>query len=53
MPRATVTEETYDAAGQAPVDSTDEPFAADVRHVRRATGDRWLNVGVRPEEQTP
>ena len=46
-----MTEETYDAAGKL-VDSRTEPFQRTFI-LRRATGDRWLNVGVRPEEQTP
>jgi hypothetical protein len=46
-----VTEETYDAAGKL-VDSRTGPFERTFI-LRRATGDRWLNVGVRPEEQTP
>ena len=46
-----VTEETHDAAGTL-VDSRTVPFR-ETFILRRATGDRWLNVGVRPEEQTP
>jgi hypothetical protein len=46
-----VTEDTYDAAGKL-VDSRTEPFQRTFI-LRRATGDRWLNVGVRPQEQTP
>jgi hypothetical protein len=42
----TVTEETYDAAG-ALVSRTDTPFAQTFA-VRRALGDRWLNVGAFP-----
>ena len=41
--RGTVTEETYDASG-ALSDRTTSPFALTFA-VRRATGDRWLNVG--------
>jgi Na+-translocating ferredoxin:NAD+ oxidoreductase RnfD subunit len=44
--RGTVTEETYDAAGNLQARQT-SPFA--LRFVmRRATGDRWLNVAVLP-----
>ena len=46
-----VTVETRDAAGTL-VDTRTEPFQ-ETFILRRATGDRWLNVGVRPEEQTP
>jgi Na+-translocating ferredoxin:NAD+ oxidoreductase RnfD subunit len=46
-----VTEDTYDAAGGL-VGSRTVPFERTFI-LRRATGDRWLNVGVRPEEQTP
>jgi hypothetical protein len=42
----TVTKETYDAAGTL-LSSHDSPFAR-IFVVRRATGDRWLNVGVLP-----
>jgi Na+-translocating ferredoxin:NAD+ oxidoreductase RnfD subunit len=44
--RGTVTEETYDAAG-ALQSSDASPFALTFA-VRRATGGRWLNVGVLP-----
>jgi len=44
--RGTVTEETFDAAG-ALVDRTTAPFDQTFA-VRRATGDRWLNVAVLP-----
>jgi Na+-translocating ferredoxin:NAD+ oxidoreductase RnfD subunit len=40
----TLVEETYDANGRL-VSSTEAPFARTFA-VRRATGDRWLNVGV-------
>ena len=44
--RGTMTEETYDAAGSLVAQET-SPFA--LRFVmRRATGDRWLNVAVLP-----
>jgi Na+-translocating ferredoxin:NAD+ oxidoreductase RnfD subunit len=44
--RGTVTEETYDAAGTLQAQES-SPFA--LRFVmRRATGDRWLNVAVLP-----
>jgi len=43
-----VTEETYDAAGTL-IDTRTVPFE-ETFIVRRATGDRWLNVGVRPAE---
>ena len=46
--RGTVTEETYDAAARC-VDRTTSPFARTFA-VRRATGDRWLNVGDLPLE---
>jgi hypothetical protein len=42
----TMTEETYDAAGNL-VDSREAPFAQTFV-MRRATGDRWLNIGVLP-----
>ena len=45
----TVTEETYDASG-ALVDRQQKPFA-ETFVMRRATGDRWLNVAVLPLEQ--
>jgi Na+-translocating ferredoxin:NAD+ oxidoreductase RnfD subunit len=44
--RGTVTEETYDASGTL-LDSTESPFAQTFV-MRRATGDRWLNVAVLP-----
>jgi Na+-translocating ferredoxin:NAD+ oxidoreductase RnfD subunit len=44
--RGTVTEETYDAAGTL-LDRRTSPFALTFA-VRRATGDRWLNVAVLP-----
>jgi Na+-translocating ferredoxin:NAD+ oxidoreductase RnfD subunit len=44
--RGTMTEETYDAAGNLQ-GSVDSPFATTFV-MRRATGDRWLNVGVLP-----
>jgi len=44
--RGTVTIETYDQSGQL-VSTASEPFD-DVFAVRRATGDRWLNVAVLP-----
>ena len=44
--RGTVTEETYDAGGNL-VGSQDVPFAHTFV-MRRATGDRWLNIGVLP-----
>jgi hypothetical protein len=44
--RGTAIRETYDAAG-AVVSRTGEPFDL-VFAVRRATGARWLNVGVLP-----
>ena len=44
--RGTVTEETYDAAG-ALLDRKATPFAMTFV-VRRATGERWLNVAVLP-----
>jgi len=42
----TVTDETYDASG-ALVDRRESPFERTFV-MRRATGDRWLNVGVLP-----
>jgi Na+-translocating ferredoxin:NAD+ oxidoreductase RnfD subunit len=42
----TVTTQTYDSSG-ALVDSTSAPFAQTFA-VRRATGARWLNIGVLP-----
>ncbi len=42
----TVTQDTYDASGHL-VDRRDVPFA-NTFAMRRATGDRWLNVGVLP-----
>jgi Na+-translocating ferredoxin:NAD+ oxidoreductase RnfD subunit len=42
----TKVEETYDAAGQL-TERTEAPFEATFA-VRRATGDRWLTVGVLP-----
>jgi hypothetical protein len=47
--RGTVTEETYDAAGNL-VGSRDVPLAQTFV-MRRATGDRWLNIGVLPAGQ--
>jgi Na+-translocating ferredoxin:NAD+ oxidoreductase RnfD subunit len=44
--RGTVTEETYDASG-ALVDRRESPFEKTFV-MRRATGDRWLNVAVLP-----
>jgi Na+-translocating ferredoxin:NAD+ oxidoreductase RnfD subunit len=44
--RGTVTEETYDASGTL-LDSKESPFAQTFV-MRRATGDRWLNVAVLP-----
>jgi hypothetical protein len=44
--KGTLTEETYDGTGKL-VSSTDAPFAQTFA-VRRALGDRWLNVGVLP-----
>ncbi len=44
--RGTVTEETYDASGSL-VDRREMPFAKTFV-MRRATGNRWLNVGVLP-----
>ena len=44
--RGTVTQETYDAARNL-LDRRTSPFALTFA-VRRATGDRWLNVGVLP-----
>jgi Na+-translocating ferredoxin:NAD+ oxidoreductase RnfD subunit len=44
--RGTMTEETYDAAGNL-TESREAPFAMTFV-MRRATGDRWLNVGVLP-----
>ncbi len=46
--RGTVTEETYDAGGTL-LESHDAPFAATFV-MRRALGDRWLNVAVLPSE---
>jgi hypothetical protein len=46
--RGTLTEETYDAAGTL-LESHDTPFATTFV-MRRALGDRWLNVAVRPAE---
>ena len=43
-----MTEETYDAAGML-LESHDAPFAA-MFVMRRALGDRWLNVAVLPSE---
>jgi Na+-translocating ferredoxin:NAD+ oxidoreductase RnfD subunit len=44
--RGTLTEETYDGAGN--VTSTNDASFALTFVMRRATGDRWLNVGVLP-----
>jgi len=44
--QGTVIHETYDASGNLQ-SQTSEPFDL-VFAVRRATGDRWLNVGVLP-----
>jgi Na+-translocating ferredoxin:NAD+ oxidoreductase RnfD subunit len=44
--RGTMTEETYDAGGTLR-GSREQPFAVTFV-MRRATGDRWLNVGVLP-----
>ena len=44
--RGTVTEDTYDAAGAVQSRET-SPFALTFA-MRRATGDRWLNVAVLP-----
>jgi hypothetical protein len=44
--RGTLVEETYDAAGSR-TGQTSGPFDLTFA-VRRATGDRWLNVGVLP-----
>ena len=44
--RGTVTEETYDASG-ALLSRREAPFAQTFA-LRRALGDRWLNVGVLP-----
>ena len=41
-----MTEETYDAGGQLQ-ERTSAPFATTFV-MRRATGDRWLNVAVLP-----
>jgi hypothetical protein len=41
-----MTEETYDAAGNLQATQT-KPFALTFA-MRRALGDRWLNVGVLP-----
>jgi Na+-translocating ferredoxin:NAD+ oxidoreductase RnfD subunit len=49
--RGTVTEQTYDATGSI-VDEQTAPFA-NTFAVRRATGDRWLVVGVLPLTTTP
>ena len=46
----TMTEETYDAGGGL-VSTREAPFAKTFV-VRRATGDRWLNVGVLPADGT-
>jgi hypothetical protein len=46
----TVTTETYDADGTL-VASESEPYEQTFV-MRRATGDRWLNVGVLPAEDT-
>ena len=47
--RGTVTEETYDAAGELE-SSTTSPFAQTFA-VRQVTGARWLNVGVLPPDE--
>jgi hypothetical protein len=47
--RGTVTEETYDAAGDLE-SSTTSPFAQTFA-VRQVTGARWLNVGVLPLDE--
>jgi hypothetical protein len=44
----TMTQETYDAGGNL-VSTQEAPFAKTFA-VRRATGDRWLNVGVLPAD---
>ena len=44
--RGTMTEETYDADGTL-LSTREAPFAQTFV-VRRATGDRWLNVAVLP-----
>jgi Na+-translocating ferredoxin:NAD+ oxidoreductase RnfD subunit len=49
--RGTVTEQTYDATG-ALIDERTAPFASTFA-VRRATGDRWLVVGVLPPGTSP
>jgi hypothetical protein len=49
--RGTVTVETYDAAG-ALVSRHTSPYSLTFA-MRRATGDRWLNVAVLPEGQAP
>jgi len=46
--RGTLTEEIHDAAGNV-TSTRDAPFALTFV-MRRATGDRWLNVGVLPAE---
>ena len=46
--RGTMTEETYDAGGTL-LDRRETPFAQTFV-MRRATGDRWLNVAVQPTE---
>ncbi len=47
--RGTVTEQTYDAAGELE-SSTTSPFAQTFA-VRQVTGARWLNVGVLPPDE--
>jgi hypothetical protein len=47
----TKVEETYDAAGQL-TDRVESPFE-ETFAMRRATGDRWLTVGVLPEGSEP
>ncbi|HTH05258.1 MAG TPA: hypothetical protein VL916_05285, partial [Ilumatobacteraceae bacterium] len=44
--RGTVTVETYDASGEL-IDTTTQPLATTFV-MRRATGDRWLNVAEVP-----
>jgi len=46
--RGTKTEETYDATGSM-LESHDAPFTTTFV-MRRALGDRWLNVAVLPAE---
>jgi Na+-translocating ferredoxin:NAD+ oxidoreductase RnfD subunit len=46
--RGTLTEERYDATGTL-VDRTESPFTRTFV-MRRATGDRWMNVAVLPSE---